>query len=253
MILIKKPWGREELLENLCSSAPAVYFTTHADLSDSLTQAENTSASIFISTNNQSTWIENSNVGPINQPGYETTGGTTTLTDGGENIHWYLQGSIDSGSLGLDFGQLTVSQSPYNVNDQWPPSDNLYTTLVTDPNGETGAGQDIINLRATYSDNKLYTFLKPSAYDLKHNLMRNRLYLVESDNTQSIDEFSYGVSDRGASIRIPIYTTQNDWHGYLEDRRPAGNADPYRIIKHITDTCDGVTNGQKTGSIYDER
>ena len=47
--------------------------------------------------------------------------------------------------------------------------------------------------------------------------------------------------------------TQNNWHGYLEDRRPAGNADPYRIIKHITDTCDGVTNGQKTGSIYDER
>jgi glutamine synthetase len=71
--------------------------------------------------------------------------------------------------------------------------------------------------------------------------------------TQSIDEFSYGVSDRGASIRIPIYTTQNNWHGYLEDRRPAGNADPYRIIKHITDTCDGVTNGQKTGSLYDER
>jgi glutamine synthetase len=54
--------------------------------------------------------------------------------------------------------------------------------------------------------------------------------------TQSIDEFSYGVSDRGASIRIPIYTVQNDWNGYLEDRRPAGNADPYRIIRHIVNT-----------------
>ena len=54
--------------------------------------------------------------------------------------------------------------------------------------------------------------------------------------TQSIDEFTYGVSDRGASIRIPIYTTQNNWHGYLEDRRPASNADPYRIMKHITKT-----------------
>ena len=30
------------------------------------------------------------------------------------------------------------------------------------------------------NDKKLYTFLKPSAYDLKHNLMRNRLYFVES-------------------------------------------------------------------------
>ena len=56
--------------------------------------------------------------------------------------------------------------------------------------------------------------------------------------TQSIDQFSYGVSDRGASIRIPIYTVQNNWNGYLEDRRPASNADPYRIINHIVSTLD---------------
>ena len=51
--------------------------------------------------------------------------------------------------------------------------------------------------------------------------------------TQKIDEFSYGVSDRGASIRIPIYTVEHNWNGYLEDRRPASNADPYKIITHI--------------------
>ena len=54
--------------------------------------------------------------------------------------------------------------------------------------------------------------------------------------TQKITEFSYGVSDRGASIRIPIYTVEHDWNGYLEDRRPASNADPYRIIHHIIST-----------------
>ena len=54
--------------------------------------------------------------------------------------------------------------------------------------------------------------------------------------TQSIDKFSYGVSDRGASIRIPIYTVDNNWNGYLEDRRPASNADPYRILSHIVGT-----------------
>lgn len=58
--------------------------------------------------------------------------------------------------------------------------------------------------------------------------------------TQSIDQFSYGVSDRGASIRIPIYTVHNNWNGYLEDRRPAGNADPYRVINHIVSTLDKV-------------
>jgi len=60
--------------------------------------------------------------------------------------------------------------------------------------------------------------------------------LTGDHETQSITTFSYGVSDRGASIRIPIYTTDNNWNGYLEDRRPASNADPYRIIAHIVGT-----------------
>lgn len=53
--------------------------------------------------------------------------------------------------------------------------------------------------------------------------------------TQSIDKFSYGVSDRGASIRIPISTAET-WKGYLEDRRPASNADPYLIAERIMKT-----------------
>ena len=42
--------------------------------------------------------------------------------------------------------------------------------------------------------------------------------LTGKHETQSIDEFSYGVSDRGASIRIPIGTVENGWKGRLEDR-----------------------------------
>ena len=60
--------------------------------------------------------------------------------------------------------------------------------------------------------------------------------LTGNHETQSIDTFSFGVSDRGASIRIPIYPVDNNWNGYLEDRRPASNADPYRIIAHIVGT-----------------
>lgn len=51
--------------------------------------------------------------------------------------------------------------------------------------------------------------------------------------TQSIDKFSYGVSDRGASIRIPISTIEAGWKGRLEDRRPASNADPYKVASVI--------------------
>ena len=54
--------------------------------------------------------------------------------------------------------------------------------------------------------------------------------------TQSIDKFSYGVSDRGASIRIPIAVVENDWKGWLEDRRPASNADPYKVAASIVKT-----------------
>ena len=54
--------------------------------------------------------------------------------------------------------------------------------------------------------------------------------------TASITDFSYGISDRGASIRIPIITVQQGWKGWLEDRRPASNGDPYRIAARIIKT-----------------
>ena len=54
--------------------------------------------------------------------------------------------------------------------------------------------------------------------------------------TQSIDKFSYGASDRGASIRIPIGTIDDGWKGRLEDRRTASNADPYKVAAAIIKT-----------------
>lgn len=54
--------------------------------------------------------------------------------------------------------------------------------------------------------------------------------------TAAITDFSYGVSDRGASIRIPIYTVEHDWSGYLEDRRPNSAADPYKVAARIIKT-----------------
>ena len=58
--------------------------------------------------------------------------------------------------------------------------------------------------------------------------------------TASIHDFSYGVSDRGASIRIPIMVVENGWKGWLEDRRPASNGDPYKIAARIVETVKGA-------------
>jgi len=64
----------------------------------------------------------------------------------------------------------------------------------------------------------------------------NEMRLTGLHETASMEKFSYGVADRGASIRIPIFTVQDNWKGYLEDRRPASNADPYRVVRRLVDT-----------------
>lgn len=60
--------------------------------------------------------------------------------------------------------------------------------------------------------------------------------LTGEHETQRFDQFSYGVSDRGASVRIP-WQVAKDKKGYIEDRRPNANADPYEVTTLITNTC----------------
>ena len=56
--------------------------------------------------------------------------------------------------------------------------------------------------------------------------------------TCSYKQFKYGVSDRGASIRIPMDVAR-DGHGYLEDRRPCANIDPYVVARLLVETTCG--------------
>lgn len=61
------------------------------------------------------------------------------------------------------------------------------------------------------------------------------LRLTGSHETCSIHEFVAGDSNRGASIRIPAHVNAQG-HGYIEDRRPGANADPYRVCARILKT-----------------
>ncbi len=63
----------------------------------------------------------------------------------------------------------------------------------------------------------------------------NEERLTGLHETCSIKEFRFGVSDRGASIRIPMQTS-NDGFGYLEDRRPSANMDPYKVCAILLET-----------------
>lgn len=214
------PSVREELLSNLCSSAPNISFHTHCDLSDSLSSLPNTSAKVYVSNDNQISWIENSNVQPLNTAGFENTwSAITSVPNMQENVWWYLSGSLDSESLGLNFGQATVSQSPFNGNNVFPITENLLATLANDDpsDGTSGSGQDIVNLKASYSDNQLYTSLELNGSCCNEGGFFGpwNLYviaIVNPDNIENPVAYAYAYGNGGFGQLYPgIYKIQGDF------------------------------------------
>jgi len=63
----------------------------------------------------------------------------------------------------------------------------------------------------------------------------NEQRLTGAHETAPIDKFSYGIANRGSSIRIPRQA-KIDNKGYFEDRRPASNMDPYLVTAKIMQT-----------------
>jgi len=70
--------------------------------------------------------------------------------------------------------------------------------------------------------------------------------LTGKHETAPWNKFSYGVSDRGASVRIP-WQVAIDKKGYIEDRRPNANCDPYLVAGMIADTV--CTSLEKQGMV----
>jgi glutamine synthetase len=73
----------------------------------------------------------------------------------------------------------------------------------------------------------------------------NHMRLTGKHETASIHQFSYGVADRGASIRIPHSFVNNGYRGYLEDRRPNSQGDPYQIASQVLKTIASVPYAAK--------
>jgi glutamine synthetase len=76
---------------------------------------------------------------------------------------------------------------------------------------------------------------KNAAEHVKHYGSDIEHRLTGMHETAPWNEFSYGASDRGASVRIP-WQVEIDKKGYIEDRRPNANMDPYVVTRLITDT-----------------
>ena len=99
-------------------------------------------------------------------------------------------------------------------------------------------------------DEEYYLDIFKQFEDATHNHMsdygsNNELRLTGKHETQDYNTFSWGISDRGASLRISP-TTGQTWKGYIEDRRPASSANPYKIIKQIVTSLWVVDKGWVT-------
>ena len=152
--IYKQSQLREEIIDNLASTAPREDFIINVDLGEELLVA-NPEATVYLSTDNQNSWTA-SNAYPLNSEGYANTWEAVVNNNGGSNVSWYISGAADSEPLGFDYGRILVSQTPFHESGSFPPPSCRYALLAEDPAGDAGSNQDVLNLKGTYSNDKIF-------------------------------------------------------------------------------------------------
>ena len=98
-----------------------------------------------------------------------------------------------------------------------------------------------------YINDMMAKFAAQHAEHLKLYGEDNNKRLTGHHETSSMEQFSFGVGNRAASFRIPTSTAHANGKGYVEDRRPASNIDPYLVSAMLVDT--GVLAQSQAGDL----
>ena len=122
---------------------------------------------------------------------------------------------------------VNIHPKPLGADLDWNGS-GMHTNFSTKYMRETGGKE--------YFDALMAAFAAAQDDHIAVYGAENHLRLTGLHETQAIDTFSFGVADRGASIRVPHSFVQSGYRGYLEDRRPNSQADPYQVTGRIVDT-----------------